>query len=946
MAHARAITLDLRVGPLGERDVVVRHVTGAEGVSLPFHFDVRFAPASGEPVDPSALVGQEASLSLRRAGEERWVHGVCVGARAGLETGAPWCSLRIAPRLALAAQRRTSRVFQGQSHVDVVRAVLRDWRLSPVVDVRGQHPVRDLTVQYDESDLDLVTRLLAEEGVSYWFEHEEDRHALRIGDATGGFAALEGVLPYREGADGAVEEECVFELRRSDGVVPGKAAVRDFDFRRPGLDLSAEATAADGSEVYAWPGRHLEPAFGRHLAQLRLEEARQDGALVRGRATCARFAPGVVFEVDRAPFEGERFAVIRVEHEASQQVGPGGEIEASYRNRFVAVRAGDAWRPPHAGLARRVRGPQTATVVGPGGEEIHPDEHGRVKIRFHWDRSGVTDDRASAWVRCAQAWAGGGFGALVVPRVGQEVVVRFLDGDPDRPLVTGAVYHAARPPPIPLPADKTRSTLRSSSSPGDAGGNELRFEDAAGEEHVFLQAQRDLSIETAHDKAQRVRSAETLRVANDRTQEVKGEQRLLVKQDDAIEILGSRTLEVAKDRSVRVGGEHRETVSGDARVQVGQARSVKVGATVGEGIGGDVTVTLGGGHEVGVAEGMTVRGDGASEREIDGALVERVGGEREETASGDVSSKVDGTLDEDVEGSVSIDVLGDDAADVGGAQELEVGGAASVEASEVTLEADRLTLGVNGKVAIEIASGAVKVFGAKILIEGSALELKGGSVKKDAPAPAASFRAEVRALEAIPDALSVAVVLRDLDGNPAPRVAFQAQLPDGSVVSGKVDGVGRGLIPSSKAGQVTLSFPDVRAAEGQTPPPGTVEAGRSYPVATGEKADLVVPWRCSMTIAFLTESDEEREFPRYELECKELGTTVARTPKDDLVEGDRLMELRWVGIQATKRYTLRRWLSEEHVEIVFENVPGSVIIDQARTEPAAQAPAVFQEGGG
>jgi type VI secretion system secreted protein VgrG len=305
-----------------------------------------------------------------------------------------------------------------------------------------------------------------------------------------------------------------------------------------------------------------------------------------------------------------------------------------YRNRFTCVSEDVPYRPERRTRCPVVGGAQTAVVVGPAGEEIHTDVSGRVKVQFHWDREGKRDDRSSCWIRVSQAWAGPGWGALYLPRVGQEVVVEFLEGDPDRPIIVGGVYNGANPPPVDLPGEKTRSTLRSASSPGGDGSNELRFEDAKGQEEVYLHAQRDLNVVVENDASRRVGGNETIAVDKDRARSVGGSQSLQVAKDDTSTITGSQLLTVSGNRTTTVGASHVETVGADQSVSVGGAVAVTVALASAESVGLGKALNVGGAYAINVGGAMNELVAGLKAEEVGGAKIEVVGAKKSETVVG------------------------------------------------------------------------------------------------------------------------------------------------------------------------------------------------------------------------------------------------------------------------------------------------------------------------
>jgi type VI secretion system secreted protein VgrG len=816
MAGGQRLTFELRLGSLSQDELRVRRIAGSEALSAPFRFEVEFTPLSGAPLELEPLVGAEAALSIRRPdGTERWVNGLCGRvALVGLEPGGPAYRAVLVPRLERLAAGEDCRVFQGRSAVEMVKALLDSHGVKHRDALAGRYLPRELCTQYRESDFAFVSRLLEEEGIAYWFEHASDGHTLVLGDAPGVFPALPGdvPLPFRR-EDGAVrDEEHVFALRRNLAVVPARATLRDFDFERPAVDGTGQAAAGEGEEVYEYPSGGVQPDETRRRAGARLDALRFEGETWEGRGTAERLAPGFVFEIEGHPDPSfdVRLVAVRVEHEGRQEKSAGaqGAIDDSYRNRFLAAPAGRPFRPGLRTPRGLVNGPQTATVVGPPGEEIHPDGHGRIKVQFHWDREGERDDRASAWVRLAQGWAGPGLGAVFVPRAGQEVLVRFLEGNPDRPLVTGAVYNGGNPPPIALPGERTKSTLRTDSSPQGGGFNELRFEDRKDAEELHLHAQKDEKIEVLNDKAQRVGGNEQLRVEKDRSVAVIGQQQLEVQRDDRVSVGGSRALRVTGDRTTEVFGGHAEAVGAGQAVTVGGNRDVSVHAAASEVVVLAAALTVGGAYAVSVGAAENVAVGGALGRQVVGVYSEWVGAARDARVGGDASARVGGNDALDLREQARLTVGGDLQETVGEVFESEAGTAADWMAGGFELEAERLNLVVGGVVMLTMAQGQITFGGTSFTVNGN-VALRGASVAKLGAAPpsrAAPAVTQVRELEARRSLVSVRVA--DREGKPLANVPVRVEMPDGSVQVVRSDAQGHAVASAPRDGMVKLSLPE------------------------------------------------------------------------------------------------------------------------------------------
>ncbi len=517
---ANQAEFEFEAGPHAAGELAVLHFRYQEALSTLFEAEIELVPGEDVHVEGAELLGQEGLLTLQLGdGSARFLHGIVSHVQSWEEGSGPHrhrTRVRLVPKLWLLRHKRRSRIFQELTVPDIVKRVLQESGVEFRLALSGTYARREYCVQYRESDLDFVSRLLEEEGIFYFFEHGQGAHTLVLGDAPSAHEPLPGEprILFRASSRMVADAESVDAFAARLEVQPGAVMLRDFNFLRPTADLSANSEGGGDSalEVYDYPGRYEDTETGRALSKVRLEELRARAETAAGSGFCRRLLPGYTFELAEHlndAYNGE-YLLVSVTHEGRQPEVLAGDASGSqhereaYRNHFTCLRKEVPFRPERRTARPLIPGAQTAIVVGPAGEEIHTDEHGRIKVQFHWDREGKGDDRSSCWIRVSQAWAGPGWGALYLPRIGQEVVVEFLEGDPDRPLVTGSVYNGHQPPPLELPGEKTKSTLRSSSSPGGDGFNELRFEDAAGSEEVFFHAQKDFNIVVENDKSQRV----------------------------------------------------------------------------------------------------------------------------------------------------------------------------------------------------------------------------------------------------------------------------------------------------------------------------------------------------------------------------------------------------------------------------------------------------------
>ncbi|KAF0815360.1 Actin cross-linking toxin VgrG1 [Andreprevotia sp. IGB-42] len=556
--------------------LLVERFSGEERVSGLFAFTLDLLSET-EDIDFSAIVSKPASLSIKLADDSlRYWHGI-IGrfTQVGSEEARYRYRAELLPWFWFLQHTADSRIFQELSVPDIVEKVFKargftDFRFS----LSKTYTPRGYCVQYRESDFDFVSRLLEEEGIFYFFEHEEDKHTLVLADASSAIAAcaVKSDVPYRPKA-GTGEGDDIALWLQSMTVVPASVSLRDYDFEKPTLDLTAisptVATVAkqDKLEVYDYPGNYKAVSGGEAYAKVRMEEWEARQTRIDGGGSCRTLAAGYSFKLTqhfRDSYNAE-YALLAVRHDATNNL-PWTDGDGHYENRFVCQPKATVYRPPRVTPQPLVHGTQTAVVVGPAGEEIYTDVHGRVKVQFNWDRLGKNDDKSSCWIRVSQGWAGVSWGAMHIPRVGQEVIVDFLDGNPDQPLITGRVYNGQKTPPYELPANKTQSGLKSRSTPNGTAENfnELRFEDKKDAEDIYFQAEKDFHRLVKNDDDLKVGHDQTIEVKNNRTETVKeGNDTLTIeKGNHSSEVVeGNASYTVTK-------GMHTVTVEGDEKLQV------------------------------------------------------------------------------------------------------------------------------------------------------------------------------------------------------------------------------------------------------------------------------------------------------------------------------------------------------------------------------------------
>ena len=549
-----------------ENDLQVLSFEGRETLNKPYRFDIELISQNAS-LDLDALINQTAYLAFGPSG--KGVHGVVYAITQG-DSGKRLTRYRISlrPQLAYLAHRYNQRIFQHLTVPQIISQVLEDHGIQSDAyqfQLGYIYPERDYCVQYDESDLHFIQRLCEEEGISFHFQHSEDSHRLVFGDDASVFPKL-APLNYQQGSGLSADHEVVRAFGVRLETRSTHATWRDYDFEQPKLQMEADYRSefSPALEVYDYPGRFTDRTRGKHLAKRSLERLRSDYELAEGQSD-AYLISGHFLALAGHPRQqwNDLWLLNEVIHEGKQpqvleesvtsNTQPGDGFQQGYRNSFSATPWDIPYRPALEHRKPKVLGSQTAVVTGPAGEEIHCDQYGRVKVQFHWDREGLGNDTTSCWLRVASNWAGDAYGGVAIPRVGMEVLVTFLEGDPDQPLITGCLYHAEHVVPYDLPANKTRSVFKTLSSPGGGGYNEFRIEDRKGAEQIYIHAQRDWDENIEHDQKIRVGNERHDTVEANSYTELQAEEHRTTDLDRKVEVRANDHLTVAVTQHNKIG---------------------------------------------------------------------------------------------------------------------------------------------------------------------------------------------------------------------------------------------------------------------------------------------------------------------------------------------------------------------------------------------------------
>ncbi|MEI7410143.1 type VI secretion system tip protein TssI/VgrG [Pectobacterium aroidearum] len=612
MANSTGLQFTVKVGALAAGTFAVVDFRLDEGLNRPFSLSLSLASALPD-VDFGAVLDQPCELMIWYEGElKRRVSGIVSGFTQG-DTGFRRTRYQIEVRPALwrLGLRTNARIFQAQKPEAIISMLLEEAGITDYAfALRNEHAVREYCVQYRESDLAFVTRLAAEEGMYFFHEYEEGKHRVVFADDAG--ALTKGPeLFFNLATQGLSEGEYVRRFHYAERVSTAEVELKDYSFKTPAYGLSHKKMSGElehqreSYQHYDYPGRYKQDPSGKAFSGYRLDALRSGAVTSEGESNCAGLMPGSTFTLTEHPNTtlNAVWQAVSVTHVGQQpqalEEESGGE-PTTMSNSFAVVKGTTTWRAamPYKPM---VDGPQIATVVGPTGEEIYCDPYGRVKLQFPWDRYGASNDQSSCWVRVSQGWAGGQYGMIAIPRIGHEVIVSFLEGDPDQPIVTGRTFHATNPTPYPLPANKTRTVLRTKTHQGE-GFNELRFEDQAGQEEIYLHGQKDLKALVENDVVWHIKHDAHTEIDNERVTRVKANDHLTVENEKRDHVKG--------DLSLTVDASMHQKLGQALLVEAGEEVHVKAGAKVVLEAGAELTLKVGGSFVKIDPSGVTLVGPG------------------------------------------------------------------------------------------------------------------------------------------------------------------------------------------------------------------------------------------------------------------------------------------------------------------------------------------------
>lgn len=649
MAAQRKIIIRTALGSgTGEGALLVRSATVTERLGRLYEMDLELL-STDEAIDFDKVLGHDMTLTVSlEDGSPRHFHGYVNHLSQGGRLGRyAIYKMRAVPWTWFLTRTQDCKIFQNATAPNIIKEVFRDLGFGDVKDsLTKTYRSREYCVQYRETDFNFVQRLMEEEGIYYFFTHTEKGHKLVLADSYSGHATYPGYesIDYYPPSDNeSREKDHIHEWNTTRDIQSGKFVITDYDFTKPRAPLQTQyvqkrtAVNTEG-EMFDYPGGYAVVGDGDHYARTKLESLQSQYERTTGIGNARGLAVGSLFKLQGYPRKDQNREYLVVGavyqlHGGDFESGTQGADE-DFTVNFEAISSKEPFRTEMVTPKPTVGGPQTAVVTGPGGEEIFTDKYGRVKVKFFWDRGPEKTDKSSCWIRVSQIWAGKNWGWMSIPRMGQEVVVDFLEGDPDQPLITGRVYNQDNMPPWELPANKTQSGImtRSTLSGTAANFNALRFEDKKGSEQLFIHAEKNQDIEVendethwvGHDRTKTIDHDETVHVKHDRTETVDNNETISVGANRTETVGSNESISIGSNQSITVGASRTEDVASNETVTVGSNRRMTIGAnedlSVGSNrthtVGGNETLSIGANHSATIGKKQTLTVADAQETSV------------------------------------------------------------------------------------------------------------------------------------------------------------------------------------------------------------------------------------------------------------------------------------------------------------------------------------------
>jgi len=744
--------------PLGDDALLLRAFDGKESLSQLFSFDLDLA-SENFSVGYDDIVGQNVTISVTLAdGSERYWNGwISRFSQWHRDSTAAAYRATMVPWLWFLGLTSDCRIFQNKTVPDLLKQIFQQYGYNDFsFRLYGDFAPRDYCVQYRESDLNFVSRLMEEEGIFYFFEHEKGKHTLVLGNDPSAIKACPDQAKARcQFSAGAwKDDDVILEWTQEQELRPGVYSMTDYNFETPSTSLLSTANGKTKWELYDFPGEYAKRADGDRLARARLEEQQMPELVARGKSDCRAFAVGYKFSLtDHFRDDlNQDYVLTAIHHAGQHEIAYSSSSDLSnepkYENRFECVPASVPIRPPRRTPVPVVQGCHTAVVVGPAGEEIFTDKYGRVKVQFYWDREGKQNENSSCWVRVSYPTAGKAWGAIQIPRIGQEVIVDFIEGDPDRPIITGRTYNAGQMPPYDLPGKGMVSGFKSNSTKGGGGYNEFAFDDTKGNELIRMHGQYDMETVIEHDERRHVINNRTKNIDANETSTIGINRNEKVGSNEIIAIGSNRTETVGSNETVTVALMRTHNVGVNDMLNVGAANEVTVGGLQMITVGGVRTKTVGVSELVAIGTTQTINVGAARAVNVGAAEVHNIAaahalnvGATQSTTIAAAQTisvgagqtvSIGSDLGETIGGGHTQSVAKDRSASVGGADSITVGKSFTLSATDeisivtgdasivmkkdgtITIQGKNITIKGTGKINAE-ASGDMTLKGSKIL---------------------------------------------------------------------------------------------------------------------------------------------------------------------------------------------------------------------------------------
>ncbi|ANI59892.1 type VI secretion system Vgr family protein [Pseudomonas sp. GR 6-02] len=717
--------------PLGGDVLLLRSMEGNEELGRLFHYELNLT-SEDRAITFDHLLGSPMGLTLElHDGGKRYFHGIACSCRQ-LTGHGQFAGYHVSLRPWFWLLTRTSdcRIFQNNTVPDIIKQVFRDLGFSDFEDsLSGSYRQWEYCVQYRETSFDFVSRLMEQEGIYYYFRHEQARHVLVLADAYGAHSTVADYdsVPFYPPDRQMRERDHFYDWQLTREVQPGSLELNDYDFQRPRANLEVRSSVSRSHSngdypLYDYPGEYAQSNDGEHYARTRIEAIHSQFERVQLRGRARGLGSGHLFSLTGYEREDQNreYLVVSARYHIHQEPYESGtqDLSEQFVGELACMDASQVFHPLPLTPMPIVRGPQTAVVVGPNGEEIWTDQYGRVKVHFYWDRHDQSNENSSCWMRVSQAWAGKNWGAMQIPRIGQEVIVSFLEGDPDRPIITGRVYNAEQTVPYTLPANATQSGVKSRSSKGGspANFNEIRMEDKKGAEQLFIHAEKNQDIEVendethwvGHDRSKSIDNDETVHVKHDRTETVDNNETITIGVNRTERVGSNETINIGSNRTISVGANETATVPLQRTHAVGINETIAIGAAQEVVIGAFQTVNVGAYQNVNV--GLYQSTNVGANRSVD------VGANLSTTVKANESRKVGAGRTTDIDNNDALTVGKDLVIDAGDSVTITTGKASIVMKKDGTISIRGKDITIDGSGAINIkANKNVVIKGRKIL---------------------------------------------------------------------------------------------------------------------------------------------------------------------------------------------------------------------------------------